>query len=170
MGDAKAPFPMPHAMSLTPATPPSVLRGGLFVLFFLSGLTGLVYQVLWLRELGLLFGNTAYATATTLAVFFSGLALGNYAWGEKAEHLVNPLRAYAWLELGIGGAALLALLLTPIYRWLYPFLFEMFGHHHVAFIVVRALLATTLLLPSTFCMGGTLPLVSASIKHMSTEM
>lgn len=150
---------MTHAMPLTPTTPSSFFRGGLLALFFLSGLTGLVYQVLWLRELGLLFGNTAYATATTLAVFFSGLALGNYAWGEKAAQLVNPLRAYAWLELGIGGAALLALLLTPIYRWLYPFLFETVGHHHVAFILVRALLATTLLLPSTFCMGGTLPIV-----------
>ena len=52
-----------------------VTRGRLLItlaLFFASGYTGLVYEVLWLRELGLLFGNTAHAAATTFAVFFLG--------------------------------------------------------------------------------------------------
>jgi spermidine synthase len=51
------------------ATP--VRRSALLTIFFLSGAAALVYEVLWLKELGLLFGVTAYAAATTLAVFFS---------------------------------------------------------------------------------------------------
>jgi spermidine synthase len=42
---------------------------GIIVLcFFLSGATGLVYQVVWLRLLGLVFGHTVYATTTVLSV------------------------------------------------------------------------------------------------------
>ena len=48
--------------------------GILLVLFFLSGAAALIYQVLWLKELGLLLGVTAYAAATTLAVFFLGFS------------------------------------------------------------------------------------------------
>jgi len=43
----------------------------------LSGFACLVFQLLWMRELGLLVGNTAHATALTLAIFFTGLALGS---------------------------------------------------------------------------------------------
>lgn len=56
------------------------VRALLFVLFFFSGFSALVYEVLWLKELRRLFGSTAYATSTTLAVFFFGLAVGGYFW------------------------------------------------------------------------------------------
>ena len=55
----------------------------LLLLFFLSGLLSLVYEVLWVRELGLLFGNSTYAAATTLAVFFLGLSAGSYFGAEE---------------------------------------------------------------------------------------
>lgn len=57
-------------------------------------------------QLGLLFGNTAYAAALTLAIFFLGLSLGSYAWGNRAARSKQPLRTYALLELGIALAAL----------------------------------------------------------------
>ena len=53
-------------------------------LFFGSGFAGLIYQVSWMRELGLLFGNTSFATATTLAAFFLGLAAGGVTFGRRA--------------------------------------------------------------------------------------
>ena len=37
------------------------------VLFFLSGAAGLVYEVLWTRQLALIFGVTTYAVSTVLA-------------------------------------------------------------------------------------------------------
>ena len=39
----------------------------LVVLFFFSGASGLVYQVLWQRLLSLVFGVTVFATSTVLA-------------------------------------------------------------------------------------------------------
>eukprot|EP01051_Picozoa_sp_SAG22_P036966 SAG22_NODE_18189_length_291_cov_1.067708_2_plen_63_part_01 len=46
-------------------------------LVFLSGFAALVYQVLWMKQLGLLFGNTSHAASVTLASFFAGLATGS---------------------------------------------------------------------------------------------
>lgn len=78
----------------------------MLVVVFVSGFAGLVYQLLWLRELGLLFGSTAHAASMTLAIFFLGLATGRWLWGRKVQHLRRPLRTYAWLEIGIAVAAL----------------------------------------------------------------
>ena len=69
--------------------------------FFISGALGLIYQVLWMKELRLLFGSTAQATATTLTAFFLGLAIGGWAGGRIAPRLRNPLRAYGVAEVGI---------------------------------------------------------------------
>lgn len=68
-------------------------------LFFLSGAAALIYEVLWLKELGRLFGVTAHAAATTLAVFFLGLAAGGWVWGTRSARARNPLRTYGLLEL-----------------------------------------------------------------------
>ena len=94
--------------------------GLLLLLFFLSGAAALIYEVLWLKELGILFGVTAYAAATTLAVFFLGLSFGSLVWGLRTEHDPNPLRTYGYLEIGVAVSALLYFLLSTIYLRLYP--------------------------------------------------
>ena len=76
-------------------------------LLFLSGFTSLVYQVIWMRELALLFGSTSQATAGTLAVFFSGLAIGGVIWSRRAPLAQQPLAEYGFLEIGIGLSGIL---------------------------------------------------------------
>ncbi len=135
-------------------------RTTLFVLFFASGFTGLVYEVLWMKELGLLFGNTAHATATTLASFFLGLAAGGYVWGRRAGRLKNPLRAYGLLEAGVAASALLYFLLQDFYHAIYGPLFEIFKQWQSLFIAVKFTLSVGVLFPPAFFMGGTLPVMS----------
>jgi spermidine synthase len=96
----------------------------LHALFFLSGFAALVYEVLWLRELSLLFGSTAAATATTLAIFFGGIALGSEIWGRRSVHVAVPLRAYAWLEIGVAVCALGHFVLIDADHALYAPLFQ----------------------------------------------
>src|SRR2546427_6290883 len=74
----------------------------LYVIFFLSGATGLVYEVIWVRLTGLIFGNTSQAISTVLGAFMAGLALGSWKLGEKADRPDKPLRMYGLLEIGIG--------------------------------------------------------------------
>src|SRR5437660_481245 len=79
----------------------------LYIIFFLSGATGLVYEVIWVRLTGLVFGNTSHAISTVLGAFMAGLALGSWKLGQQADRIRNPLRMYGLLEIGIGISAAL---------------------------------------------------------------
>ena len=83
-----------------PRRPPAV--GFLVACLFVSGATALVYEVVWLRILGLVFGHTVYAITTILAAFMGGLGLGSYVFGRRAAGFANPVRTYGLLEIGIG--------------------------------------------------------------------
>ena len=160
----------PTPLSTTPAPaegPPEAAASGftaghrrlIHAIFLLSGAVSLVYQVLWMRQLGVLFGNTAQATATTLTAFFMGLAVGGWGAGRLAPKLRDPLRAYGWVELGIAGGALLYFGLMRAYGALYPSLFRAFGHDVALFLVLKLVLGVLVLLPAASLIGATLPLV-----------
>lgn len=162
-----------NAAATTPADGPdrSDLRlGSLLGLFFGSGAAALIYEVLWLKELGRLFGVTAYAASTTLAVFFLGLALGGLVWGRRAERLRNPLRAYAWLEVGVGASALMYFLLFDFYRAVQAPLFGSFGYQPVLLLLVKFVLATGVLLLPAFLMGGTLPVMAQVLVRKRSQL
>ena len=76
--------------------PVSTVRNGLLLLFFLSGLSGLIYQSVWAQYLGLLLGHTAYAQALVLAVFMGGMGLGAVLVAGYAERWLRLIRAYPW--------------------------------------------------------------------------
>lgn len=80
----------------------------LLALVFLSGFAALVYELLWFRQLGLVFGNTVQAAATVLTAFMVGLAWGAERARKWAGRVRNPLRLFAAVEAGIGLYALVA--------------------------------------------------------------
>lgn len=127
------------------------------VLILLSGFAALVYQVLWMRQLGLIFGNTSQAAAMTLGVFFLGLACGNGFWGWLSPRLTRPLRNYAWLELGIGLSGALCLPLMQLYRAIYPSLYGQFAEGWLW--LAKIFLAMLMVFPGSFLMGGTIPVI-----------
>src|SRR6202048_2578123 len=71
----------------------------------LSGAAALVYQVVWLRMLGLVVGHAVDALTAVLAAFMAGLALGAVLFGRLAGRLRRPLVTCAWVEIGIAGSA-----------------------------------------------------------------
>ena len=81
-----------------------------FLLFFASGMSGLIYEVVWLRILSRTIGVTAYATAVTLAAFMAGLALGSFVFGRFVDKRKDQLRIFSLLQLGLAIAALF----TPV--------------------------------------------------------
>ncbi|PXA04566.1 hypothetical protein DDZ13_05160 [Coraliomargarita sinensis] len=130
---------------------------GFLVLILLSGGAALIYQILWMRQLGLVFGNTAQAAAMTLGLFFLGLACGSSFWGWLSPRIKRPLRTYAWLELGIGLSGVLCLPLLHLYREIYPALYGQFADSWLW--LIKALLALVMVFPGSFLMGGTIPLM-----------
>lgn len=131
--------------------------------FVLSGATGLIYEVLWARMLGLVFGATTLAVSTVLAAFMGGLALGSAWAGRIAIRIKRPIRAYGLVEIGI---ALYALAVPFLFRWvdnLYALIWQHFQPGFYAFSLWRFVLScATLLIPTTL-MGATLPVLSAAL-------
>ena len=129
-----------------------------------SGLTALVYQLLWTRLLGFVFGTTSESIGTVLAVFFGGMAIGNAVAARRVARLRSPLRTYALLELGIGLFALASLpMLTRL-----DLLYAWFGADHgsATLLALRFLASAVVLLPPTIAMGATLPVVArAGMVH-----
>src|SRR5437868_9610964 len=76
------------------------------VCFVLSGATGLIYEVLWARMLGLVFGATTFAISAVLAAFMGGLALGSAWSGKLAARIKRPFRAYGMIEIGVAVYAI----------------------------------------------------------------
>jgi len=128
------------------------------LLFFVSGASGLIYEVLWTRQLGLIFGVSTYAIATVLATFMGGLALGSYLGGQWVDRARSPLRIYAILEAGVG---LYALALPMLFAGLRPLYISLYGLDvsYAVFSFGRAVLAGLVLLVPTTLMGATFPVL-----------
>jgi spermidine synthase len=131
----------------------------LMAIFFLSGLCGIVYEVVWSRLLILVFGNTTYAISTVVAVFMFGLALGSYAGGRWLLKIKNLLKGYAFLEMGIGLYAALFLPILAGVQQIHSALFPSLYAQPAILNLVRILLSLGLLLIPTALMGATFPLL-----------
>jgi|GEM_PF-3089741 len=57
-----------------------------WLIFFLSGAAGLIYEISWSRQIGLLFGHTAQAASIVLSSYFSGMAIG-YWLGARGKRI-----------------------------------------------------------------------------------
>ena len=122
-----------------------------------SGFSALVYQVLWLRLLGLVFGVTVHAASTVLAAFMGGLAIGSLLSGRIADRVRVPLRWLGGVELMIAASALatpwLLDALEAVYRAAYP---SVSGQPGVLTMLRFAGSISALIIPTAF-MGATMP-------------
>ncbi|MFM7214720.1 MAG: fused MFS/spermidine synthase [Verrucomicrobiota bacterium] len=138
--------------------------------FFVSGIAGLVYQVVWTRYLALFLGHTSYAVIAVLAAFMGGLALGNAWLGSVVDRMPRPLQFYAGLELGIGVFALL----FPIYYELvhrgYVALLGMGTPHGMLRLGIQGLFAAATILIPTILMGATLPALTRFVTRSLSEL
>ena len=139
------------------------------VLFFCSGATALIYEVVWSKYLAQMFGSTIYAQTMVLAVFMGGLALGNRWFGGRADRLARPVRAYGLVEVAIG-----------LYAFFFPNIFAAADKIFVAIgsavlerslvlLGIKGLISLLLLIVPTVLMGGTLPLLAAFLQRTSLE-
>jgi len=132
-----------------------------WLIFILSGASGLIYQVIWMRQLTLIFGSTVFATSTVLTAFMAGLALGSYYFGRKIdESTQSPLRLYALLEAGIGVFCLVWPLILASLGAIYVLIHRNVTSEFYTLSLIRFVLTFgVILIPSTL-MGGTLPVLT----------
>ncbi|MFZ5366124.1 MAG: fused MFS/spermidine synthase [Patescibacteria group bacterium] len=158
------------------------LRRLLFFLFFLSGFSALVYEVVWARKLSLVFGTTVFAVSSILAVFFAGLAIGSWVFGHFVDHpnrmrmkiiRINantPLLLYGLLELGIGLYAAGTPWIFKLVENLQVSFWQKFTPNFYGFSLFTFFLSFLGLIIPTTLMGGTLPVLSKFLVREEEEI
>jgi len=155
--------------SIAPAAP--VLQAGAqahgkfaVLLMFASGAAGLVWQMVWTAQFGLVLGHEIIAVLSVMAAFFGGIAAGSLLLAHRLERSAHPGRWYAILEALISGWALLVAFLSPfalphMSRWMGAEPSETW-HWALAFFV-----PLLVLLPATLAMGATLPAMERLLRR-----
>ncbi|MEW6130139.1 MAG: fused MFS/spermidine synthase [Acidobacteriota bacterium] len=133
----------------------------ILICFFASGFSGLVYQVIWVRELVLVFGATTFAVSTVLTAFMGGLALGSYYFGRRSEIVKHPLKLYALLEIGIGIYGLAVPFIFAALPSIYQPIWRILQLSFFFLSIVRFLFAASVLIVPTALMGATLPILAS---------
>ncbi len=133
------------------------------LLFFFSGFAALVYELLWMRQLGLIFGNTVYAATTVFTAYMGGLALGAHLFGKRAGRTWQPVRLFGMLNLVIGLYALLMPTLFALMRIGYRAAYQHLTDSLWVLTPLRFVLAIAVMLVPTVCMGGTLPVLARAL-------
>lgn len=146
------------------ATLPAVHRSAAVIgIFILSGAAGLIYEIVWSRQLVLVFGNTTQAVSAILTGFFGGMAIGAAIGGRIADRVRSPLRFYGVLELVLVVVVVVTpftfRLINEAYRGIYPSL-----EGTPALALARLVLAVLALAPATIMMGATFP---ALVRHFT---
>ena len=145
-----------------PQSPPAWILPLLVLLFFCSGAAGLIYQVLWLRLLGLVFGVTVYAASTVWASFMAGLAIGSIIAGRVGDRVRRPLVWFGAAEAAIGVTAFLSPAALEALQALYARLYPSLPHDLASITFARFAITFAVLLVPTALMGASLPLVVKS--------
>ncbi len=140
----------------------------LFLLFFLSGISGLVYESLWSRYLKLFVGSAATAQIIVLALFMGGMSLGSLIMSRRSETIAKPVLAYGLIEGAIGAYAIaFPLLFELVTRLCYDTLFPAVGGEGVG--LVKWSFAALLIAPPCILLGTTFPLMSVGILRRDKE-
>lgn len=129
------------------------------VWFFLSGATGLAYEVIWFRRLAHVWGSSSAAVATVVASFLAGLGIGAWWFGVRADYWRRPLKIYGRCELAIGGLALVLPWALSLVSLLWGWAVWFFPAWGPLEFVLRFVATLLVLLPPCVLMGGTLPLL-----------
>jgi spermidine synthase len=142
---------------------------GYRLLFFLSGATGLVYELLWVRLLYQAFGSTIQSVTTVVAAYMGGLGLGAWLLGRRADTHPRPAALYGKLELAIGAFGAVSPLVLDLARRAYIAAAAGLGLSGGASVAVRFGLAALVLLVPTTLMGGTLPVLTRAFTGNDRE-
>lgn len=138
-------------------------RHWLYLLFAISGFSGLIYESIWSHYLKLFLGHAAYAQTLVLAIFMGGMAVGAWVPSRYGVRWKNLLLRYALIEAVIGICAIIFHKLfvnvtDAAYDSLIPALASPWAVN-----LFKWSLAAILILPQSILLGMTFPLMSASL-------
>ncbi|MFC1498845.1 fused MFS/spermidine synthase [Verrucomicrobiota bacterium] len=135
-------------------------RAVVLIVFFVTGVCALVYEVVAARLFRLIMGNTTYAVTTVLCAFMGGLAMGSVIGGRLAEQRKDLLRLFTVFQVIIAVYFFVLPLMMEGVEYLYGGIYRVFSPSFTVFISIQFLFCVLLLLIPCVLMGATLPLLS----------
>ncbi len=145
-------------------------RSPILALFVVSGCAGLIYEVVWARQLVLVFGNTTQAVSTILTGFFGGIAVGSVFGGRLGDRVRRPLRTYALLEILLVVVVLATPLTFRLVNQIYGGAYSALQTNAPLLSLVRFGLALLALAPATVLMGATLPILTRYLAALPSQL
>lgn len=128
-----------------------------------SGASALTLEILWQRQMFLAFGASAPATTAVLTAIFLGIALGSRISAVRLPRVTQPVRCFALAEAGVGVLGGLVPMVMPFAEQAYVTAAQGLGEDHLLVPFVRFAISVLLLMPSTLCMGATVPFLAAGL-------
>ncbi len=138
----------------------------IYICFFFSGFSALIYEVAWLNRVQLLVGHSVYSMATTLAAYMGGIALGALLVPAFRRSEMNSFSLYLLAELLIGLYGLIFYPLLKLVRPLYLLLSGLSDSSAFLHGFAQFLFCAGLILIPTILMGTTLPLL---VNYLSSK-
>jgi len=136
-----------------------------YFFFFTSGAAALIYEVIWVRLLGFVFGNTTHAVSAVLTAYMAGLGFGSYWISRRADRFEKPLFVYGLMEIGIGVYAAWTFVLLQFIQNAYTTIAITLTPGPALFAFIRLALSFLILFPPCFFMGATLPVLVKFYVH-----
>lgn len=142
-----------------------------YFLFFLSGVAGLIYEIVWGRQLVLIFGSTTNSIVAVIAAFLGGLAIGSLIFGKIADRLTPKklIKTYSILELGVAITAILSLILIPFIRNIYG-IFSDGSQVTTSVLIIKFIASILIIFAPTILMGATLPILVKFLESQKTSL
>lgn len=134
-----------------------------YLIFTLSGFSGLIYESIWSHYLKLFLGHAAYAQTLVLSIYMGGMAVGAWLAGQYSGRWRLPILAYAVVEGIIGVLALVfhnsfVAITDSVYLSLLPGIDSVFLAHLIKWTV-----AALMIVPQSILLGMTFPLMTAGV-------
>lgn len=174
----RGPAREPATEGATPvaATDADALRQRQLVLLLLgmsfgTAVASFIYEIAWLRMLSLVLGSATHSFELMLSAFILGLALGSFWVRRRADRWSKPLRALGIVQWVMGFSALATLpLYAQSFHWMADLMqsFARTEGGYEGFTIARYALCLAVMLPSTFCAGITLPLITRTLLTSAT--
>ena len=149
---------------------PRLISAALLGCLFVSGVAGLVYEIVWARYLALFLGHTSYAVMMVLVAFMGGLALGSFWLGRRADRSREPLALYAWLEVGIGVFGLVFPWYYAACHWAFVALARGAQPGPAGLLALKFVFSLLAIFLPTVLMGGTLPALAKCVIRSLSEL
>jgi predicted membrane-bound spermidine synthase len=137
----------------------------------LSGFSGLVYQVVWVRMAFASFGIIIPVLSVVVSVFMLGLSIGSWAGGQSIKVLVrktgcSALWFYAGTELIIGIGAFAV---PELFAFGEKMLLSAGEADSTRYLFLSALALTLSILPWCVFMGATFPFMMAFVREQDKQ-